>query len=727
MNRLKLAVVTALVALAASCTGPSDEGTVSFESNGKLTICHNGHTISIASAAWHAHAAHGDTMGACNASCGTGALASLQLRVRSDLGVTLDAGGGVETLQDLSGHGHAATAPPGTGPRLVADSFGRTVLRFGNSTMTAPLHVPAQGTLFIVYGGQDGHDAFGRPIGWGDSYVGSHGIDLLTLPGFGTDAVFRENALSGDIVLATPATFMEVDALSWGPAGVTYDRRLADGSWVSAANTGLLTVSDGGFLLHIGNSGDGGDPFYGDLAELAVLSRQLGECARHSVVDDLFARWSRPLPPAPTITSVSPSSGRAGDHVTLTGTGFTGVSAVRFIGGGDLGFTVASSTQIDTTVPGGLPSGAFTVTTLGGTASSPPFTILPPVVSGDAVISFPAGLEPRGVAVGDFNGDGHNDVVTANFGGGDASVVIINADGTAQAPVHYPTGEQPSAVAVADFNHDGHLDVAVANINHAFEDFSRIGTVSILLGNGNGTLQPAVNYTGGVGPNSVAIADLDGDGNLDLAVTNYASHDVSVFFGTGSGGFAAPASYPAPSNPRSVAIADIDGDGTLDLAVALSNQAKICVLHGIGGGVFQLHSFYDVAGDAYSIAAADLDGDGHADLVAAALPTTNISVLRGNGDLSFQPAASYVAGDNPIAVAIGDLNSDGRPDVAVANLSGDASVLFGNGDGTFQSAIHHTVGGGPFAVAIGDMNADGKLDFVTANIGSANISIVFSP
>ena len=145
------------------------------------------------------------------------------------------------------------------------------------------------------------------------------------------------------------------------------------------------------------------------------------------------------------------------------------------------------------------------------------------------------------MAVGDFNGDGKADLAVANYGSDNVSVLLGNGNGTFQAAVNYAAGTSPHSVAVGDFNGDGKADLAVANYGS--------NNVSVLLGNGNGTFQAAVNYAAGTSPCSVAVGDFNGDGKADLAVANYGSNNVSVLLGNGNGTFQAAVNYAAGTDP----------------------------------------------------------------------------------------------------------------------------------------------------------------------------------
>src|SRR5216684_1815090 len=239
---------------------------------------------------------------------------------------------------------------------------------------------------------------------------------------------------------------------------------------------------------------------------------------------------------------------------------------------------------------------------------------------------FTAGYDPIFVAVGDFNGDGVPDLVVANEGSNNVSVLLGNGQGAFQAAQNFAAGTNPQSVAVGDFNGDGKLDLAVANEGS--------GDVSVLLGNGDGTFQTAVAIATGTNPQSVAVGDFNGDGNLDLAVANGgdfssgAGSNVTVLLGNGDGTFQTARAFAVDDIPQSVAVGDFNGDGKLDLAVANLRSGDVSVLLGNGDGTFQGAVNYAAAG-ASSIAVGDFNGDGKLDLAVA---SGSVSVLLGNGD-----------------------------------------------------------------------------------------------
>ncbi len=337
--------------------------------------------------------------------------------------------------------------------------------------------------------------------------------------------------------------------------------------------------------------------------------------------------------------------------------------------------------------------------------------------------NFATGAGAINVAVGDFNGDARPDLAVANIRSDNVSVLLGNGDGTFQPAMNVATGSGPASVAVGNFNGDARPDLAVTNF---FSD-----NVSVLLGNGDGTFRAAVKFAAGIGPVSIAVGDLNGDGKLDLAVANQGLNDVSVLLGNGDGSFQAAVHYGASFLPESVAVADLNGDGKPDLAVASYGSdfipGDVSVLLGNGDGTFRAAVRFRAEFGAASVTVGNFNGDGKPDLAVANFDAFNVSLLLGNGDGTFQPAVNFWARSNPISLAVGDFNGDGKPDLAVANQgSNNVSVLLGNGDGTFQTAVNFGAGNFPSSVAVGDFNRDGKRDLAVANYEGGNVSVLLN-
>ena len=348
-----------------------------------------------------------------------------------------------------------------------------------------------------------------------------------------------------------------------------------------------------------------------------------------------------------------------------------------------------------------------------------------------AAVQSSAGAFPYFATAGDFNNDGKMDLAVAN-GDGTVSVLLGNGDGTFQPQVIYNTDPNgtPYAIAVGDFNGDGNTDLVVTNCVTGVVDSGEgsSDTVSILLGNGNGTFQAQQTYSVGSGVQGVAVGDFNNDGSADVAVTNNRDNTVSVLFGNGDGTLQAQVTYAVGNEPSSISTADFNGDGHADLVVSNSGDNTVSVLLGNGDGTFRQQVTYAVGNYPVGIAVEDFNGDGNADIAIANSNDGTVSVLVGNGDGTFQPQATYSAGTYPIGVAVGNFNGDGKADLAITNFADSTvSVLLGNGDGTFQRQIAWAAGNYPWGIAVGDYNGDGLADLAAADhTGASTVSVLLS-
>jgi Bacterial Ig-like domain (group 3)/FG-GAP-like repeat len=331
-------------------------------------------------------------------------------------------------------------------------------------------------------------------------------------------------------------------------------------------------------------------------------------------------------------------------------------------------------------------------------------------------VAYTTGAGAMGVAVGDFNGDGKLDLVTADNTAGTISVLLGTGNGTFAAPVAYAVGASPGSIIVGDFNGDGYLDVAVTYSSG----------VAILLGTGRGTFGTPVTYATGSAPFGLAMGDFNGDGKLDLVVCNSNSATVSVLLGTGAGTFAAPVAYTVGANPDGIAVGDFNGDGYLDLAVANANSSTVSILLGTGTGTFGTQVTYAVGSKPSGIIAGDFNGDGKLDLATPNSGSNTVSVLIGSGMGTFATAVNYPAGSSPDAIVEGDFNGDGKADLAVANngSTGTVSVLLGTGAGTFGTPANYPVGTAPYELVAADFNGDGNPDLVVASLQDSAVSVL---
>lgn len=326
--------------------------------------------------------------------------------------------------------------------------------------------------------------------------------------------------------------------------------------------------------------------------------------------------------------------------------------------------------------------------------------------------SYSVGTSLSGVVVGDFNRDGRPDLLmidSPNNGSTNTIHVLLgNGDGTFQQPsLDSVATAALSAVVSGDFNGDGILDIAVTD--------SVNNTVTVLLGTGSGMFISRGSMPVGSGPRALAAADLNGDGKPDLIGANFDSNTLSVFLGNGDGTFTSAGSVPAASpsfgfGPVGVVAGDFDNDGKVDIAVALDSNA-MSMLKGNGDGTFQapitsiIFNFPQPRG----IAATDFDGDGNLDLI---ITTGTVLLLRGKGNLQFHPPVAFKAQPGSAAVVVADMNGDNHPDIVTGDsFSNGVSVLIGD-KSTIAATNRYS---GPLFVehvAVGDFNGDGHPDVV---------------
>ena len=329
-----------------------------------------------------------------------------------------------------------------------------------------------------------------------------------------------------------------------------------------------------------------------------------------------------------------------------------------------------------------LLTAAVAALTFGVAAAAAPST----APSFSAAKGYETGAGARSAALGDVNGDGRQDVVTGNYYGGTVSVLVGNGDGTLQRHRDYDVGTGPVAVAIADVNGDGKADVATANL--------WAGSVSVLLNNGDGTFAAAVSYAAGR-PFDIALRDVNGDSAPDLVFTDDEAGAVSVRTNDGRGTFGSRRNYETGAGTGALVVGDLNADGRLDIATANGSSSTVSVLLNRGGS-FEHVGEYAAAGGFPSLALGDVDADGKPDLVSSGYAGTFVLLNRG---ATFETKRALVGGS-----ALADLNGDGRPDL----VGGSVAVNLGNG--RFGQEVSYRVGG---TIAVGDLNGDGRPDLVS--------------
>ncbi len=453
----------------------------------------------------------------------------------------------------------------------------------------------------------------------------------------------------------------------------------------------------------------------------------------------------RNRPIAPVITSFAPLNATAGTSVTITGDHFNTVAANNtvYFGATKAVVTASSATAITATVPVGATHAPVTVLNANTDLSAAARTNFVPVFSPPkgtikaddfaGNVSYPSGVDPTWSAAGDLDGDGKTDIAVTY---GDKVAVFLNTGSTGTigmaAAVEFTANSTTRSVSIGDIDGDGKPDMAVTNYFSSnvsiFRNTSTPGNLSFVK----------TDFAAGANPFHVIIADINNDGKPDLTVTNETANTISVLRNTGIAGvisFAALTTYATGLNPRIASVADLDGDGKADIAVTNMNSNTVSVLlnttvAGATSLTFAAKTDFTVGNAPWAVSTGDLDGDGKLDMAVANSTSNNMSVMLNTstaGNISFGPKTDFPSVNAPAGIAIGDIDGDGKPDVAVSGYNGGVSAFHNEstaGTINFAGSVSFAPGSQAVNVVIADLDGDGRPDLEVPNRNVNTLSIL---
>ncbi len=512
-----------------------------------------------------------------------------------------------------------------------------------------------------------------------------------------------------DVVFAGDGALVESVSVALGNGDATFGPTTSFAVWADPADHALDDINGDGAL-------DGATPS----ATGGRITVRLGNG------DGTFqARTDYVVGDSPAAIATGDVNGDSNVDLVVANEGSNSLSIL--IGDGNGSFTAAAPVALSTP-PSDVGLGDFdgngTLDLAVGSVS--PNTSITLLGNGDgtfgAALSVDLGDFARAVTVVDVDEDGLDDVATL-IGLGDIGVRRSSGAGTFENPARLSAPGLTTDLAVADMTGDGDLDLVV--IGELVFGFG--SAVAVLEGNGRGAFRAS--YSGDDGCSDVGFGDLDGDGIPDMVLVNEFSDNLSVFPGVGNGFFDAAFVIAVNDRPSSLALDDLNGDGDLDLVLSQPNASgTVDILFGDGAFGFSAPTLLTPLGSPWTTITTDVENDGDADIVAVSLGSSTLNVFLNDGSGAFTGPTVLATSTNPFDLVAGDMNGDGFDDIVVCTTqSARADVFLNEGDGTFASVAAYSAGARGSAIDVGDLDEDGDLDVVISNdVGASSVTVLLN-
>lgn len=450
----------------------------------------------------------------------------------------------------------------------------------------------------------------------------------------------------------------------------------------------------------------------------------------------------------PKIDSIVPISAEAGSVVTIYGKslGKTNTPYRIYFGGSPVRPYYVTDSVLKAVVPASATYGPVAVIYNGFTVSSPNAFI--PTFKGNRgpltansflpKVEQEIGMYPHAVLLADLNTDGKNELIVSRGSSYDLTILPNTSNGQGiqfGTPISLAgNGDSQDGIAIADIDGDSLQDIIQVNslINPSFSVYRNKS------GYGTPSFYPRVDFPTDIGGYEVGVGDLDGDHKPDIVIPCGGTNFISVYKNTsipGTVSFAAPVKYSFSGYPYGVAIADFDGDGQQDIAISMqSGTESLVVLRNLGTGGnfdFQEQTIVATLPGAFTVRAGDLNKDGKPDLLGVSSSSKAIKILENQsipGTINFPSEQLALTANYPVDVTIADINGDSLPDLVSANRFGNSVTVFRNtlsgSTISFDQGINYATAEAPIYVCAGDLNGDHRPELISANSSATSVSIL---